>query len=89
MAFPALLILGSCSASRDVSVRDTDRNERLDDNGRVIVKKQKRINDDGVVIKSEKRVRKDDGGTSVRVRKERRDRNDDEGRDPVIIIDKK
>jgi hypothetical protein len=83
LAFPALLVLGSCSTSRDVSLRDNDRNDR----GGVVVKRQKRVNDNGVVIKREKRVKDDDG--SVRVRKERRERDNNDDRDPVIIIDKK
>lgn len=87
MAFPALIVLGSCSTSRDVSLRDNDRHERVDDWGGVVVKRQKRVNDNGVVIKREKRVKDDDG--SVRVRKERRERDNNDDRDPVIIIDKK
>lgn len=90
MAFPALLMLGSCSTSRDVSLRETDRNERVDDEGGVVIKRQKRINDDGVVIKRERRERDNDEDASVKVRKERRerDRNIDDDKEPVIIIDK-
>jgi hypothetical protein len=87
LALPVLLMLGSCSTSRDVSLRDNDRNERTDDRGGVVVKRQKRVNDNGVVIKREKRVKDDDG--SIRVRKERRERDNNDDRDPVIIIDKK
>jgi hypothetical protein len=67
------VIAPSCSTSRDVNYRSSEE----------------RVNDDGVVIKRKKRVVKDDNDRDVtlKVRKERKDRNRRNRDEPVIVID--
>ena len=79
----AMLMVDSCSASRDVEFRSSS--VRIDDDGDV-TKREKRVDDDGIVIKKRRRDRADDDkDVDVRIKKDRRvrDRDNDE---PTIII---
>ena len=78
----AMLMVDSCSSSRDVEYRS--RSVRVEDDGDVI-KREKRVDDDGIVIKKRRRDRADDNkDVDIRIKKERRVRDRDN--EPAIII---